>query len=66
MLKFYLRVIIYFFSFCLAMFGLGALDFNKLLKQGKVLQGQILYFLLAIIIAYLFGNFLMDIIYYFN
>lgn len=66
MLDFYLKIIIYLFSFTLSLFSLNALDFNRFLKQGKIVQGQLLYFILACCMGYVFGNFLMAIIYRFN
>ena len=66
MLDFYLKVGIYFISFILSLFGLGALDFNRFLKQNKATQAQVLYFILACVLAYLFGNFVMAIIYRFH
>ena len=65
MFEFYLRVTIYFFSFLLCLFGLNALDFNRFIRQGKVMQGQVLYFILAASLSYLLGSFLMAMIYYF-
>ena len=66
MIEFYQRLIIYFVCFVLALFGLNALDFNRFIKQGKVSQAYVLYFMLAGCMAYLFGQFLMSLIYYFN
>lgn len=66
MIDFYVKVIIYFISFLLAFYGLNAIDYNRFLKQGKVLQGQVLYLVLTCSLAYLFANFLMNIIYRFN
>ena len=66
MLDFYIRVIIYFICFLLSFYALSALDFNRFLKQGKVVQGQILYFILACCLAYLMGNFFIAIIYFYN
>ncbi|MBQ6334267.1 MAG: DUF1146 domain-containing protein [Erysipelotrichaceae bacterium] len=65
MLEFYLRVAIYFFCFLLALIGMNALDFNRFIKQGKVVQAQILYFVICCALAYLMGNFLMALIYHF-
>ena len=65
MFEFYLRVGIYFFSFLLCLFGMGALDFNRFIRQGKVMQGQVLYFIIAASLSYLLGSFLMSMIYYF-
>ena len=66
MLKFYLRVIVYLFSFVLSLIGLNALDFNRFIKKGKVVSAWIFYFVLAFGLAYLLGSFLMAVIYYFN
>ena len=66
MLDFYIRVIIFFICFLLSFYALGALDFNRFIKQGKVVQGQILYFILASCMAYLMGNFFIALIYFYN
>ena len=65
MFEFYIRVAVFFFSFLLSLYGLNALDFNRFIRQGKVMQGQILYFILAASLSYLLGSFLMSMIYYF-
>ena len=65
MTQFYIKVGIYMFSFILSLFGLSALDFSRFIAKGKVAQAQILYFILACALAYLFGNFLMSVMYYF-
>lgn len=66
MLDFYLKVGIYFISFILSLFGLGALDFNRFLKQNKASQAQALYLILACSLAYLLGSFIIAIVYRFN
>jgi len=66
MTDFYLRLLVYLFAFLLSIYGLSALDFNRFLRQGRVVQAQILYFLLTCSLAYLVGNFLMAIIYRFH
>ena len=66
MLKFYLKVAIYLISFVISLFGLSAVDFNRYIKKGKIAQGWVLYFVLAMVMAYLFGNFSMSLIYYFQ
>lgn len=65
MLKFWLKVLIYFVSFLACLFGLSALDFNRLLKKNKPAQGQILYLLIAFGLTYLVANFIINLIYYF-
>lgn len=66
MLKFYLRVIVYLFSFVLSLIGLNAFDFNRFVKKGRIVKAWILYFVIAMSLAYLLGSFLMAIIYYFQ
>ena len=66
MQSFIYKVIIYLLSFVLSFYGLSALDFKKIIKQGRVTETWILYFILACSLAYLFGSFLMEIIYRFN
>lgn len=66
MYRFYLRIFIYFLCFGLSLWGLSALDFNRFLKKNKVAQAQVLYIILGFALAYLMGEFLMAIIYYFQ
>ncbi len=62
---FYMRVFIYFFCFLLALYGMSALDFNRFVKQNRVMQAQILYFVIACCLSYLMGSFLMAVMYRF-
>ena len=66
MLNFILKVLVYLIAFVASLYGLSALDFNRLLKKNKPAASQFLYMLIAFIMAYLLGNFFMEIIYYFN
>ena len=65
MYNFYIRLAIYFVCFLLSLYGLSAIDFEKIIRKGRVAQTQILYYLLAMGLAYLSGSFLMSLIYYF-
>ena len=66
MLRFILKIVIYLLSFVLSLYGLSALDFNRFVKKGKIAQAQTLFILIAMIMAYLLGGFIMSAIYYFN
>lgn len=66
MREFYIRVIVYLICFVISLFGLKAFDFNRFIKQNKSLEAWVLYFIISICMAYLLGQFMMDIIYYFN
>lgn len=65
MYKFFVRVVVYIICFIFSLFGLSALDFNRFVKNGKVAQAWILYFIIAFSLAHLFGSFIMAIIYWF-
>lgn len=65
MYKFYMRVAVYIICFIFTLFGLSSFDFNRFVKKGKVAQAWILYFIIAFSLAYLFGSFIMSIIYWF-
>lgn len=65
MFEFYLRIGIYFFCFLLALFGMSALDFNRFLKQDRVVQAQVLYFVICCALSYLMGNFMIALMYRF-
>ena len=59
---FFARSLIYLAAFGLSFYGLGALDFNRFLKQGSTTQAQILYAMLVMGLAYLAGSFVIAII----
>lgn len=65
MYKFYIRVLIYLICFVFSLIGLNAIDFNRFIKKGKVVEAWLLYFIIAFSLAYLFGSFIMSIIYWF-
>lgn len=64
--KFYLKIAIYILSLILCGFGLSALDFNRFIKQNKVREARVLFFVLLISLTYIIGQFVMSIMIYFN
>ena len=66
MFRFYLKIAVYLLCFVMALYALSALDFNRFLKKGRVAAGQFLYILLALVMAFILGEFLMSVIYYFQ
>ena len=56
--------IIYFVFFALSLYALHAVDFEKFMKKGRVMQIQTLYLLLSMALAYILGRFLMEIMYF--
>ena len=63
--SFIYRAIIYLVSFFISLYALNALDFNRFIKKGRTSEAQILYFLIAMSLAYLVGSMLISLIYYF-
>lgn len=66
MTNFVSKIIVYLISFLISLYGLSAIDFNRLLKKNKVKEAWVLYFVLSICLAYLFGQFIISITYFFN
>lgn len=66
MAQFISNIIVYLICFVIALFGLKALDFNRFIKKNHVVEARVLYFVLAICIAYILGQFLISIIYTLN
>lgn len=55
-----IRIGIYLVSFVLCFYTLSALDLQKLLRKGKTVQAQILLLLLAMALAYLVAQFILN------
>jgi len=60
------KLIVYFCCFGISMYALGALNFEKFLRAGRTVQAQVLFIVLAMCIALLMGDFIMNLIYYFR
>jgi uncharacterized membrane protein YwzB len=60
------KLVIYFCCFGVAMYALGALNYEKFLRVGRTVQAQVLFIVLAMCIALLMGDFLINLIYYFR
>ncbi|MFV0550338.1 MAG: DUF1146 family protein [Anaerorhabdus sp.] len=63
MLDFLIRVFVYLGCFVLSMYGLSSVNYEKFMRSGKVRQAQVLYLLVAMGIAKLAAEFLMNIAY---
>lgn len=66
MYKWWIKIAIYFISFILSLVGLDAIDFNRFIKKGKIVSSWALYLVLAFALAYLLGEFFINIIYILN
>ena len=66
MLNFYLKLAVYFVAYFLALLALRAIDFARLVKKNRVFETWLLYLILGMALAYLLGNFFIEIIYYFQ
>ena len=63
---FYVKVVIQIICFIGAFYCLQAFQFEKLIRQGKVFQSQILYLMLGCSLAYLTSQFIISMIYQLN
>lgn len=66
MVDFIIKLFIYFACFGVSMYALGALNYEKFLRRGGTTQAQLLFVILAMCMALLLGDFLMNLIYYFR
>ncbi len=60
---FYLRALVYALCFGASFYAMGALDFEKCLRQNHVYQARLLYMLCAMALGYLTGSFVLSFIY---
>jgi uncharacterized membrane protein YwzB len=56
------NIALHFFGFFIAMYGLSALSFEKALKQGRVVQAQVLYIACSMGLGYLIAQFLIQLL----
>ena len=63
LVNFIVKAMVYVACFGFSLYGMRALDYEKLLKKNHVAQAQVLYFLLAMALAYLVGSFLLAFLY---
>lgn len=64
-IHFLVRALVYLLALVLSWYGLGAVNYEKLLRKGHVGQAQLLYFLIAMGLAYLAGSFVLALVYRF-
>jgi uncharacterized integral membrane protein (TIGR02327 family) len=55
------ELILYFVFFAISLYGLNGVNFSKLLYPSKVKQAQVLVILLAMALAYLSMQFLLNL-----
>lgn len=62
-MEYLINLVTYFLSFIASMYALSSVDFNKFLKKNRPAQAQALYLILAMVMAYLLGQFILTITY---
>lgn len=60
------KIIIYLICFVVSLFGLSAFDFNRIIKKNNIAQAWVLYFIIALLLTYILGQFMFSIIIFFN
>lgn len=63
---FYVKVAIRIVCFIAAFYCLQALEFEKLIKQGRVFQAQLLYIMFSCSLGYLTSEFIISMIFQLN
>ena len=56
------RVVVHLACFALALYAMQALNYEKLIRKGRVVQAQLLYILTAMCIALLAAQFLLNLV----
>ena len=62
-MEFWVRVSVHLVCFGLALYAMQALNYEKLLRKGHVMQAQVLYILCAMALALLAAQFLMNLVF---
>lgn len=62
-MKFLIQLFIYFICFFICLYALSAVDFNKFLKKNRNYEAQVLYIVLAMIMAYILAKFILSLTY---
>lgn len=65
MTYFIVQLLIHLACFGVAFYALDALDFNRFMKQGRVIKAQILYIVIAMALGFLMAQFLLKLSYTF-
>lgn len=55
------KVGIYLLAFCLACYGLSSIRFDKILFKDRPRRARLLFFILAMALAYLIANFILGL-----
>ena len=56
------RVVVHLACFALALYAMQAQNYEKLIRKGRVVQAQLLYILVAMCIALLAAQFLLNLV----
>lgn len=59
------RSAVYLICLAASWYGMSAVNYEKILRKGHVVQAQILYFLIVLGLAWLSGSFILAFIYRF-
>ncbi len=61
MIDIIIRIVLHIVSFGVCWYALNGLDWSKFIKQGKVVQAQLLLIVLSMALGYLLAQFLLAI-----
>ena len=57
-----ITIVIYLVCFLVSLYALSGINFASIMRKGKTQEIQALYLILALVIAYLLGNFIIVIV----
>lgn len=63
LISYFLKVIIYLFSFSMSFYAMSAINFEKWIKPNHIRQAQLLYLMCVFALAYLFAEFILAFAY---
>jgi len=61
--KIIVQIILHMICFAVAFYSLNGIDLNRFIKQGRVLQAQLLLMILSMALGYLMAQFLLALSY---
>ncbi len=62
MIEHIITIVIYLICFMVSLYALSGIDFARIMRKGRTQEIQVLYLILALVVAYLLGNFIIVII----
>ena len=56
------EIVVYLACFLVSLYAFSGIDFTRIMRKGHTQEIQALYLILALVVAYLLGNFIIVIV----